>query len=274
MFRFSIPTPSTSVLELGPFAFRAYALTIIVGVAIAIWLGNRRFIAAYPDARGIVSDVAIVAVPAGVIGGRIYHVISSPQQYFGRGGDPLDALKIWQGGLGIWGAISLGTVGAFLAYRQLARRHLAEGRALPQFRFFLDALAPGILFAQAIGRWGNWFNGELFGRPTDLPWALEIPLSLRPDGYREFETFHPTFLYESLWCLALGLILLKLSGRFAGGQIFALYILGYCIGRFGFEALRIDEANLILGLRLNIFVAILVGIGAAAFFKRFSQPSR
>jgi prolipoprotein diacylglyceryl transferase len=269
VFRSAIPTPTSSVLELGPFAFRAYALTIIVGVALAIWLGNRRFVAAFPEARGVVSDVAIVAVPAGIIGGRIYHVISSPQQYFGRGGEPLGALKIWQGGLGIWGAISLGAVGAWLAYR-----HLAKSRELPQFRYFLDALAPGILFAQAIGRWGNWFNGELFGRPTDLPWALEIPLSLRPTAYRDFETFHPTFLYESLWCLALGLILLKFSSRFAGGQIFALYIVGYCIGRLGFEALRIDEANLIFGLRLNIFVSLLVGIGAAATFQRFSKHSR
>ncbi len=269
MFRTAIPTPSFSVFEVGPLSIRAYALCIIAGVAIAIWLGNRRFVKAFPQASGIVSDVAIIAVPSGVIGGRIYHVISSPDQYFGKGGQPLDALKIWQGGLGIWGAISLGAVGALFAYRQLART-----RELPQFRYFLDALAPGILFAQAIGRWGNWFNGELYGRPTDLPWALEIPRNLRSVEYRDFETFHPTFLYESLWCLLLGLILIKFSSRLRGGQIFSLYILGYCAGRLVFEALRIDEASLIFGVRINIFVSIAVGALAALAFQRFSKQSR
>jgi prolipoprotein diacylglyceryl transferase len=269
VFRTAIPTPSFSVFEVGPLSIHAYALCIIAGVAIAIWLGNRRFIKSFPQASGIVSDVAIIAVPSGVIGGRIYHVISSPNQYFGKGGQPLDALKIWQGGLGIWGAISLGAVGALLAYRQLART-----RELPQFRYFLDALAPGILFAQAIGRWGNWFNGELYGRPTDLPWALEIPRNLRSVEYRDFETFHPTFLYESLWCLLLGLILIKFSSRLRGGQIFSLYILGYCAGRLVFEALRIDEASLIFGVRINIFVSIAVGALAALAFQRFSKQSR
>ena len=269
MFRSAIPTPSFSVVEIGPFTIHAYALCIIAGVTVAIWLGNRRFLTAFPDARGIVSDVAIVAVPAGVIGGRIYHVISSPSQYFGTNGKPLDALKIWQGGLGIWGAISLGAVGAFFAYRQLAR-----SRELPQFRYFLDALAPGILFAQAIGRWGNWFNGELYGRPTDLPWALEIPPSLRVAQYREFETFHPTFLYESLWCVLVGLLLIKLTPRLRGGQIFSLYIAGYCVGRLIFEALRIDEANLLFGIRINIFVSLIVGAVAALCFQRFAKQSR
>jgi len=269
VFRTAIPTPSFSVFEVGPLSIHAYALCIIAGVAIAIWLGNRRFVKAFPQASGIVSDVAIIAVPSGVIGGRIYHVISSPDQYFGKGGQPLDALKIWQGGLGIWGAISLGAVGALLAYRQLART-----RELPQFRYFLDALAPGILFAQAIGRWGNWFNGELYGRPTDLPWALEIPRNLRSVEYRDFETFHPTFLYESLWCLLLGFILIKFSSRLRGGQIFSLYILGYCAGRLVFEALRIDEASLIFGVRINIFVSIAVGALGALAFQRFSKQSR
>jgi prolipoprotein diacylglyceryl transferase len=269
VFRTAFPTPSFSVFEVGPLSIHAYALCIIAGVAIAIWLGNRRFIKAFPQASGIVSDVAIIAVPSGVIGGRIYHVISSPDQYFGKGGQPLDALKIWQGGLGIWGAISLGAVGALIAYRQLART-----RELPQFRYFLDALAPGILFAQAIGRWGNWFNGELYGRPTDLPWALEIPRNLRSVEYRDFETFHPTFLYESLWWLLLGLILIKFSSRLRGGQIFSLYILGYCAGRLVFEALRIDEASLIFGVRINIFVSIAVGALAALAFQRFSKQSR
>lgn len=269
MLRTAIPTPSFSVFEVGPFSIHAYALFIISGVAIAIWLGNRRFIKAFPQAVGIVSDVAVIAVPSGVIGGRIYHVISSPNQYFGKDGNPIDALKIWQGGLGIWGAISLGALGALIAYR-----HLGRTRDLPQFRYFLDALAPGILFAQAIGRWGNWFNGELYGRPTDLPWALEIPRNLRGIEYRDFETFHPTFLYESLWCLLLGLLLMKLSPRLLGGQVFSLYILGYCAGRLVFESLRIDDASLIFGVRINIFVAIAVGTLAALLFRRFSKQSR
>jgi prolipoprotein diacylglyceryl transferase len=265
----SIPTPSISVLEFGPFSIHAYALCIISGVVVAIWLGNKRFLAAYPDARGIVSDVAIIAVPAGVLGGRLYHVITTPEKFFGENGNPGDILKIWQGGLGIWGAISLGGVGAYLSYQLLARN-----RSLPQFRYFADALAPGILLAQAIGRWGNWFNAELFGRPTQFPWALEIPSWARPIGYKDFETFHPTFLYESLWCAGVALILLIFGKNLKGGQTFALYIALYCIGRLGFELIRIDEANLIAGVRVNVLVSIAVGVFALLTFRRFSKVSR
>lgn len=267
--RYSIPTPGISVVEIGPFAVHIYALCIISGVAIAIWLGNIRFIAAYPQAQGIVSDVAIVAVPAGVLGGRLYHVITTPERFFGADGRPEDILKIWQGGLGIWGAISLGAIGAYVAYRYLART-----RDLPQFRFFADAIAPGIIFAQAIGRWGNWFNAELFGRPTDLPWALEIPRWARPEGFKEFLTFHPTFLYESLWCLFVGVLLLRFGGRLKGGQTFALYIAAYCLGRLAFELIRIDEASLIFGVRVNVFVSIAVGAGALVAFRKFSTNAR
>ena len=267
--RYSIPTPDISVVEIGPFAVHIYALCIISGVAIAIWLGNRRFVAAYPQALGIVSDVAIVAVPAGVLGGRLYHVITTPERFFGADGRPEDILKIWQGGLGIWGAISLGAIGAYVAYRYLAR-----SRDLPQFRYFADAIAPGIIFAQAIGRWGNWFNAELFGRPTDLPWALEIPRWARPEGFKEFLTFHPTFLYESLWCLFVGVLLLRFGGRLKGGQTFALYIAAYCLGRLAFELIRIDEANLIFGVRVNVFVSIAVGASALVAFRKFSTNAR
>lgn len=265
----SIPTPSISVLELGPFAVHAYALCIITGVAIAIWLGNKRFVAAYPHARGVVSDVAVVAVPAGVLGGRLYHVITTPENFFGESGNPGNILKIWQGGLGIWGAISLGGVGAFLTYLFLAR-----SRNLPNFRFFADAIAPGILFAQAIGRWGNWFNAELFGRPTDLPWALEIPRWARPAGYGEFLTFHPTFLYESLWCCAAALLLLRFGNTLRGGQIFSLYVALYCLGRLAFESIRIDPAHLLGGVRINVLVSIAVGLSALLIFRRFSSVSR
>lgn len=267
--RFSIPTPTISVVEIGPFSVHMYALCIMTGVALAIWLGNKRFVAAYPEARGIVSDVAIVAVPAGVLGGRLYHVATTPERFFGVNGRPGDILKIWQGGLGIWGAISLGAIGAFIAYTYLART-----RDLPQFRFFLDAIAPGIIFAQAIGRWGNWFNAELFGRPTDLPWALEIPRWARPEGFKEFLTFHPTFLYESLWCLFIGILLLRCGGKLKGGQTFALYIAAYCVGRLAFELIRIDEAHLILGVRINAFVAIAVGLSALAALRSFSTRAR
>ena len=267
--RFSIPTPSISVVEIGPFTIHAYALCIITGTAVAIWLSSRRFVAAYPNARSVVGDVAIAAVPAGVLGGRLYHVITTPENFFGKSGNPGNILKIWQGGLGIWGAIALGGLAAFLTYR-----HLARDRDLPQFRYFADAVAPGIVFAQAIGRWGNWFNGELFGRPTSLPWALEIPRWARPAGYESYPTFHPTFLYESLWCLAVGALLLSLGRSLKGGQIFTLYVFTYCVGRLAFELLRIDTAHHIAGIRINVLVAIAVGGVALALFRRFSRNPR
>ena len=265
----SIPTPTISVFEIGPLTIHAYALCIIAGVAIAIWLSNKRFVAAFPDSRGVVGDVAIIAVPAGVLGGLLYHVLTTPERFFGKDGHPEDILKIWQGGLGIWGAITLGGVGAFISYLFLARN-----RTLPQFRYFADAVAPGILFAQALGRWGNWFNAELFGRPTDLPWALEIPRWARPAGFADFATFHPTFLYESLWCAGLGFLLLRIGSRLAGGQTFALYVAIYCLGRLGFELLRIDDAHHIGGIRINVLVAIAVGAISLALFRKFSRSSR
>ena len=180
----AFPTPSTSAVALGPFTIHFYALCIIAGVAVAIWVGNRRFVAAFPGAQTVLSDVAIIAVPSGVIGGRLYHVLTSPELYFGAGANFTDIFKIWKGGLGIWGAIGLGALGAYIAYRRIARRI-----ELPSFAHFADALAPGLLLAQAIGRFGNWFNGELFGSPLDSWWALEIPANLRPSGYENFATF-------------------------------------------------------------------------------------
>lgn len=256
-------------MELGPFTFHLYALCIIAGIAIAIWLGDKRFRAHAPDAKSVVSEVAITAVPAGIIGGRIYHVITSPDAYFGSGGIPLDALKIWEGGLGIWGAISLGAVSAWMRYRQLAKR-----MALPNFAYFLDALAPGILFAQAIGRFGNWFNIELFGKPLNAPWALEVPVQYRPSGYSAFETFHPTFLYESLWCVVLAFALMRIGKRLAPGQIFSLYVMVYSIGRLVIEPIRIDSAHTIAGLRLNIWVSVLVAIAAAVTLRTQSRKGQ
>jgi len=265
----SIPTPTISVVEIGPLTIHFYALCIIAGVAVAIWLGNRRFSQVGGELDGVVADVAIFAIPAGVIGGRLYHVITSPEKYFGEGGDLSDVVKIWKGGLGIWGAISLGTLAAFIAYRKMAER-----RDLPPFAQFAGALAPGLLFAQAIGRWGNWFNGELFGRPLTAPWALSIPENLRPVSVKEFETFHPTFLYESIWCIALAFLLIYLTPRISAGAIFALYVAGYSAGRFFIEGIRIDEAHMWGGLRLNQYVSLLLVMVGVLAFRRFSRSTR
>ena len=264
----AFPTPTQSALEIGPLTIHYYALCIITGIAIAIWLSDRRFRAQTVNGKSVVSEVAITAVPAGIIGGRIYHVISSPADYFGANGEPLDALKIWQGGLGIWGAISLGLLGAYLRYRSLQKRI-----DLPSFTVFADALAPGILFAQAIGRFGNWFNGELFGRPLDAWWALDVPPKYRPSGFSEFESFHPTFLYEAIWCVVVAVVLIKFGKSLRSGQVFAAYVFAYCFGRFFIELIRIDSANTIAGLRVNVWVSVLVGIGAALIFARGSRKN-
>ena len=265
----SIPTPTNSAIGIGPLTVHYYALCIIVGVAVAIWLGNKRYRTFANDSEqsiGVVADVAIYAVPAGIIGGRIYHVITSPAQYFGENGKPIDALKIYEGGLGIWGAISLGALVAWFGYRKRAK-----DLDLPSFRLFLDALAPGILIAQAIGRIGNWFNGELFGRPFSGPWALEIPVSKRPIGYLQYESFHPTFLYEAIWCLLVAALLIWLTPKLKAGQSFAIYVALYCVGRFAIESLRIDDANEILGLRVNLWTALIVGLIASALALRFAR---
>ena len=255
-----IPSPSQGVWHLGPFPIRGYALCIIAGVVVAIWMGERRW-PRRGGRRGQVSDIAIWAVPFGLVGGRLYHVITDPARYFGRGGDPLAALYVWQGGLGIWGAIALGGVGAWIG----ARRY---GVKLPPLA---DALAPGIVVAQAIGRWGNWFNQELFGKPTTVPWALEIPdVSKRPVGYTQYATFHPTFLYECIWDLGTAGLVIWADRRFrlGHGRAFALYVMAYTAGRGWIEALRIDsvEANNVFGLRLNVWTSIVVFIAATTYF--------
>ena len=267
--RFSIPTPTTSAFEIGPLTIHMYALCIIVGVALAIWLGNKRFLERAENGFGVVVDVAIIAVPAGVIGGRLYHVITTPEDYFGSSGNPVEIVKIWNGGLGIWGAISLGAVGAYFAYRNLAKE-----KVLPSFLTFADALAPAILIAQALGRWGNWFNAELFGRPLEAPWALAIPDYARPVGFENFETFHPTFLYESLWCLLIAFYLISRRVDNKPGAIFTQYVFLYAIGRFFIESIRIDRAHQWAGLRLNQYVALLVVAGATAAFLKISRTSR
>ena len=268
MVELSLPSPSSSILELGPLAIRYYALAIILGVAVAVTLGSRRA-QAMGAPKSLVSDVAVMAVPFGVIGGRIYHVITTPEPYFGRNGDPVSALYIWEGGLGIWGAISLGAVGALIAFRYLQRKNDLK----ISFAQFADAIAPGILLAQGIGRFGNWFNQELFGRPTELPWALEIDPRNRPIGYSQFETFHPTFLYEAIWVAIVALLVIRLTPRLAShpGRIFAAYVALYSLGRLFIEQLRIDTANEILGLRLNTFTSITAIVIAAIVYANIGR---
>lgn len=260
----SIPTPSVSSFSVGPLTIHFYALCIISGIAIAIYLGDKRYRRA-GGGENVVADVAIAAVPAGIIGGRLYHLITSPDAYFGSQGRPLDAFKIWNGGLGIWGAVALGTLVAWWQHERLRRR----GRpGILSFAAFADALAPGLLFAQAIGRFGNWFNGELFGGPTSLPWGLKIPLGLRPPGYEAFQTFHPTFLYEALWCVFIAVVLMSIESRFKPGQGFLFYIAAYCVGRLFIESLRIDAAHTIAGLRVNVWMSIFVALMASFLFWR------
>lgn len=253
----SIPSPDQGVWNIGPLPVRAYALAIIVGIIVAVWVGNRRYVARGGQ-PGLITDIAIWAVPFGIVGGRLYHVITDWQLYFGPGGSGLaGAVQIWQGGLGIWGAVAMGGLGAWIA----ARRHHV---ALPPIA---DAIAPGIALAQGIGRWGNWFNQELFGGPTDLPWGLEIDPQYRPAEFADVTTFHPTFLYESLWMFAVAGILIWADRRFrmGHGRVFALYVLLYTAGRLWIELLRVDEANLIGGLRVNVWTSVIVGLGAALY---------
>jgi prolipoprotein diacylglyceryl transferase len=196
-------------------------------------------------------------VPFGIVGGRLYHVITTPQPYFGSGGEPIRALYVWQGGLGIWGAITLGGVGAWIGCRR-------RGIPLPAFA---DALAPGIVLAQAVGRFGNYFNQELFGRPTDLPWGLEIDPEHRPDGLEDQGTYHPTFLYEAIWNVGVAALVVWADRRFklGHGRAFALYVAAYTVGRGWIEALRIDPANRFAGLRLNDWTALVVFLGAVTY---------
>ncbi|WNZ12360.1 prolipoprotein diacylglyceryl transferase [Streptomyces sp. 11x1] len=248
-----IPSPSRGVLYLGPVPLRGYAFCIIIGVFVAVWLGNKRWVARGGRA-GTVADIAVWAVPFGLIGGRLYHVITDYELYFSEGRDWVDAFKVWEGGLGIWGAIALGAVGAWIGCRR-------RGIPLPAYA---DAVAPGIALAQAIGRWGNWFNQELYGKPTDLPWAVEITSST--DG-RLPGTYHPTFLYESLWCIGVALLVIWADRRFklGHGRAFALYVAAYCAGRFWIEYMRVDEAHHILGLRLNNWTALFVFVLAVLY---------
>jgi len=263
----AIPSPTTAVWELGPVPIRAYALCIIAGIIVAAAVAEVRL-----RQRGAhkwaILDIAVWAVPFGIIGARIYHVITSPGQYFGEGGDPLEAFQIWKGGLGIWGAVAGGAIGAWIGARQLG---------IP-LTVVADALAPGLPLAQAVGRLGNWFNNELFGRPTTLPWGLQVhemdsagrPTLVDGEPVLRAGLYHPVFLYELIWNVLVAVAVLALDRRFkfGKGRAFALYVMGYTLGRFWIEMLRDDAATHLFGVRINVFVAALVFLGALVYFLR------
>ncbi|GIJ25262.1 prolipoprotein diacylglyceryl transferase [Micromonospora qiuiae] len=271
MYLAAIPSPSTAVWHLGPIPLRAYALCILAGIVVACWVTERR-LRQRGVAPGAVLDIALWAVPAGIIGARIYHVITSPEKYFGIGGDPIKVFFIHEGGLGIWGAVAGGAVGAWFAARQLG---------IP-FVVVADALAPGLPLAQAIGRLGNWFNNELVGGRTDLPWGLEIHRMVGGQAVLdeagrpilEEGLYHPTFAYEALWNVGVAALVFFLDRklRLGRGRAFALYVMGYTAGRFWIEMMRTDEANTILGVRLNVWTAALVFLGALLYFLRVRGP--
>jgi phosphatidylglycerol---prolipoprotein diacylglyceryl transferase len=262
-----IPSPSQGVWHLGVIPIRAYALFIIVGIIVALILGDRRWVARGGE-QGVIYDIAIPAVLFGLVGGRLYHVITDWRTYFGDDGAGLaGALRIWDGGLGIWGAVALGGVGAWIGCRH-------KGIPLPAFG---DAIAPGLILAQAIGRLGNYFNQELYGRPTTLPWGLEIYERRDASGALDnlngvstgqlIEVAHPTFLYELLWNLLVFAALIYIDRRFkvGHGRLFAMYVAGYCLGRFWIELMRSDVATHIAGIRVNSFTSTFVFIGAVVY---------
>lgn len=263
----SIPSPTISFVDLGPFRVHFYALFILIGIAAAIVVGSLRFKKRGGES-GKILDIALWAVPFGIVGGRIFHVITHWDFYFGAGKDLSKVFAIWEGGLAIYGALVLGTVGAVIGAKVSGVRFLS----------FADAIAPGILLAQAFGRIGNYFNQELFGLPTDLPWGLQIDPGNEavPIGLPEGTLFHPTFLYEIIWNL-LGLALLLLIEnrlKLRWGQSFGLYLMIYSIGRFWIEGIRIDPSEAWLGIRTNQWSAIVVLVMGAGliYWSRRRHP--
>ena len=264
------PSPARGVWHLGPIPIRAYALCIIIGIIVALLIGDRRWQARGGE-PGVIYDIGLWTVPFGLIGGRLYHLMTDWRTYFGPDGVGWQAApRIWDGGLGIWGAVALGSVGAWIG----CRRH---GIPLPAFA---DAVAPGVVLAQAIGRIGNYFNQELYGRETTLPWGLEIFWRQDAAGVRDphlldgvstgelYKIVQPTFLYELLWNVLVFLVLIYVDRRFrlGHGRLFALYVAGYSLGRFGIELLRDDAATHVAGIRINSFTATFVFIGAVVYF--------
>ena len=253
----SIPSPNISFIELGPFKIHFYALCILTGIILAIWIANRRLVR-WGYQSGLALDIALWTVPIGVVGARIFHVLTHSGDYFYPGADVTAVFRIWEGGIAIYGGLIGGALGAWIGSK----------RAGIKFWDFTDAVAPGVLLAQAAGRWGNYFNQELFGQPTTLPWGLEIDASnpAFPNGLPAETLFHPTFLYESTWSLIGVVVLLALDKRFdlRNGAMFGSYLIYYSIGRLVTENLRIDPSDIILGLRTNVWSAILGIVAGAA----------
>lgn len=254
----SIPSPSSGSWSVGPLTIRAYGLLMALAMFVAGWITWARY-----RARGGDGDVAlnatVWAIPFGLVGARLYHVVTTPYGYFGPGGDPWAVFKVWEGGMAIFGAVGFGALGAIISLRR------DKQRVGP----FADALAPGLLIAQAIGRFGNYFNQELYGSATTLPWGLEIDEAHLPSGYAVGTLFHPTFLYEAIWNVAMALLLIYLGRviRFKSGQLMALYMVVYPLGRILMETMRMDEAKVLFGLRLNTVTSIVVLIaGVITFF--------
>jgi len=254
-----IPSPKHGIVHIGPVALHAYGLMLAIGVLVATYVAEKRWAAKGHDPKDI-NRIAVPVIIAGVIGARVYHLFTG---YKWSEGGIKGAFEIWRGGLSIWGAVGGGLIAVIVLSRV---RHL-------DMLGIMDAMAPGIVLAQAIGRWGNYFNQELFGRPTKLPWGLEIDLHHRPIGYTQYKTFHPTFLYESLWCLLVFAALLWAERRFdfKRGQTFALYVALYTFGRIWFEALRIDDASKIFGIRFNFLLSIVLCVVGVALFVRFGR---
>ncbi|CAB4895573.1 unannotated protein [freshwater metagenome] len=253
----AIPSPDVSYIELGPFRIHFYALFILAGIVLALALTESRLRSRGAES-GIALDISLWAIPLGILGGRFFHVLTHPNDYFFPGADLFAVFRIWEGGLAIYGALIFGAVGAAIGAR-------AAG---VKFTSYLDAVAPGVLLAQAVGRWGNYFNNELFGTPTDLPWGLQIDSNnpAYPAGLPEGILFHPTFLYESVWSLAGVALLLAADQRFKlrWGKMFGLYLVYYSVGRIWIEAIRIDPSEIFFGLRVNIWSAIAgIALGLA-----------
>jgi prolipoprotein diacylglyceryl transferase len=252
----SIPSPSTGAIDLGPFTIHLYGLTLLAAIGVAVLVTGRRWVARGGD-WDLIFRCTVWGVASGIVGARVYHLLTSwgevPDGWTGP-------FAIWKGGLGVWGGIAAGCIaGAIVARRSGANVALLA-----------DCLAPGLLLAQAVGRLGNWWNQELYGRPTDLPWGLEIDQAHRPLAYLDSATFHPTFLYELLWNLLVAALLVFVIERRLKPHppsLFAAYVALYCFGRFWIELIRVDEANEILGLRINAWVSLLgIVAGSVAYF--------
>lgn len=257
MFVASLPSPPQGVWYLGPIPLRAYGIIIVTGMILALWWTGKRYARRGGDPE-LMYDIALWAIPLGIIGARLYHVVTTPHGYFSPGSDPWAILRIWEGGLAIWGGVTFGALGVFIAVKR-------KGQRLGPIA---DSVAPALIMAQGIGRWGNYFNQELFGSATTLPWGLEIDDRHLPAGYASGTLFHPTFLYESMWNLTMAALIAWADRRFRfkSGQVFSLYLIAYPIGRIWMETMRLDEARSFLGIRLNAWTSIGMLVLALVIF--------